>query len=176
MARTSTALVAVTLALILAGCSSPATTTGAKPAGSTPAVTSSTTTTGSAKTGKDGVDCTALSGEAGGTFLIGIQVLAQLTTQDTVDTIKAGTLNYDPDAMSAILAKLKTLTNKSILGDPQAAVVTIGKANDQARAILAVSGPVKQSMFDDMKAIVVDPGTFLSKQTAIDAAYSSACG
>lgn len=175
MARTSTALAAVTLALILAGCSSPATTTGANPAGSTPVVTSSTTT-GAAKSGSGGVDCTALSGEAGGTFLIGIQELAQLTTQDAVDSLKAGVLSYDPDAMSAILAKLKTLKNKSILGDPQVAVTTIGEANDKARAILAVSGPVPQSLFDDLKAIEIDPGTFLAQQTAIDVAYSSACG
>jgi hypothetical protein len=151
--------------------------TGANPAGSTPAVTSTTSTTpGTAKSGSGGVDCTALSGEAGGTFLIGIQELAQFTTQDAVDTIKSGTLSYDPDAMSAILTKLKTLTEHSILGDPQVAVLAIGKANDAARAILAVSGPVPPSMFDDLKAIEIDPGTFLAQQTSIDAAYSSACG
>ncbi len=173
MARTATALAAVTLALILAGCSSPATTTGAAQAGSTPAVTSTTPASG-AKGGS--VDCTALSGDAGATYIVGIQLLAQLTTQDSVDSLKAGVLNYDPDAMGAILVKLKSLAGHSILGDPGPDVDFYIQANDMAREILAVSGPVPQDKFDALKALEGDPGSFLGHQLSINAAYDDACG
>jgi len=172
MARTSTALVAVTLAVILAGCSSPATTSGGSQAGSTPAVTTSTPA-GNAKGGS--VDCTAMSGDSAATYTVGVQLLAQLRSQDSVDLIKNGTVSYDPDAMGKILTKLKSLAGHGVLGDPGKDIDVYIAANDKARDILAVSGPVPQAMFDDLSTIEGDVGSFIGRQVSINAAYSDAC-
>ena len=171
MARTSTALVAVTLAVILAGCSSPAATTGGTQAGSTPAATTPASDGG----GGGSVDCTALSGDNGATYTVGIQFLAQMRSQDTVDMIKNGTVTYDPDVMGGILTKLKALDGHGVLGDPGKDLDVFIAANDKARDILAVSGPVPQSMFDDLATVEGDVGSFIGRQISISAAYSEAC-
>jgi hypothetical protein len=171
MTRTAAALAAVTLALILAGCSSPATTSGDTQAGSTPAVT-----TPASDGGGGSVDCTALSGDAGATYTVGLQLLAQMRSQDVVDSMKASGITYDPDAMAAILTKLKSLAGHSVLGDPGPDVDFYLSANEKARAILAIDGPVPQAMFDDLAAFEGDLGTFLGRQISISSAYGEACG
>jgi hypothetical protein len=171
MARIATALVAVTLALTLAGCSSPASTPGDTQAGSTPAVTTPATDGG----GGD-VDCTALSGDDAATYTVGIQLLAQIRSQDTVDSMKGSGLTYDPEAMDRILTKLKSLAGHGVLGDPGPDVDFYLEANGKARDILAVSGPVPQSMFDDLIAFEGDVGDFITRQISISAAYDEACG
>ena len=174
MARTATALAAATLALILAACSSTATTSGTTGAGSTTATTTSAATTPAG--GGGSVDCSALTGDDAGTYTVGIQILAQLRSQDVVDSIKAGGMTYDPEAMARILTKLKSLAGHGVLGDPSADVDFYLAANEKARAILAVSGPVPQGMFDDIVAFEGDIGTFIGRQVSISAAYSDACG
>ena len=171
MARTLTALAAVTLALALAGCSSPANTSGSNDAGSTAAVTSP------AGDGAGGdVDCTALEGDDAGAYTVGIQLLAQLRKQSVVDSVKDGVIAYDPDALERVLTKLKTLEGHGVLGDPGADVQFYLEANAKGRDILAIEGPVPQAMFDDLIAFEGEVGDFITRQISISAAYSEACG
>ena len=175
MARIFPAVTAVTLACALAGCSSSPTTSEPGSTASTPTATSGsapTVTSGSA--GGGSADCSALSGDNAATYSFGIQFLAQLRNQATVDLVKDGTANYDPDALGAVLESLKGLP-KGALGDPGPDIDFYIKANDKAKAILAVDGPVPQSMFDDLIAFEGDTGAFISRQASITAAYSDAC-
>jgi hypothetical protein len=171
MARTLTALAAVTLALTLAGCSSSDNTPGDTQAGSTPAVT----TQSSDDDGGGSVDCTALTGDDAGTYTIGLQLMAQMRSQAVIDSMKSGGATYDPDIMEGILTKLKTLAGHDILGDPGPDVDFYIEANNMAREILATSGPVPQSMFDDLAAFQGDAAEFLGHQLTINSAYSDAC-
>ena len=172
MARTFTALVAVTLSLTLVGCSSSSDTTDA----ATSAPTGSEPTAGSAAAAGGGeVDCTALAGDDGTVYGIGIQMLAQLRQQSVVDSIKSGLVVYDPDALERILTKLKTLEGQGVLGDPLVDVEFYLEANAKARDILAVEGPVPQAMFDDLIAFEGDAGAFIMRQVSISAAYGEAC-
>src|SRR5512143_1408426 len=134
MARTATALAAATLALILAGCSSPASTSAGTQAGSTPAATTPASDGG----GGGSVDCTALTGDDAAAFGVGIQLLAQLREQSVVDSVKDGVIVYDPDAVERVLTKLKTLKGHAVIGDPGADVEFYLQANEKGRAILAV--------------------------------------
>ena len=167
MARLSPAVAAVTLACVLAGCSSSPTSSDAGSTTTAPSVTSAPAGGGSA-------DCSTLTGSNATTFTIGIQLLAQLRTQDAVDLVKNGTANYDPDALGAILDSLKGLP-KGPLGDPGPDVDFYIQANDKAKAILANDGPVPQSMFDDLVAFEGDIGSFIGRQASITAAFSEAC-
>jgi hypothetical protein len=176
MARTATALAAVTLALILTGSSSPASTSGDNQAGSSAAVTTAAVTTPASDGGGGSVDCTALTGDAGATYTVGLQLLAQMRSQAAVDSMKSSGVTYDPDAMGTILTKLKSLAGHGVLGDPGADVDFYLSANERARAILALDGPVPQAMFDDLSAFEGAIGAFLGRQVSISAAYSEACG
>lgn len=168
MARTSTALVAVTLALALAGCSSPAETTGD--------TTGSDPTSGPTEAVAGGeVDCTALEGDDAGAFSVGLQLLAQLRKQSVVDSVKDGVIVYDPDAVERVLIKLKTLEGHGVLGDPMPDIEFYLEANAKGRDILAVDGPVPQAAFDDLIALEGDAGEFITRQISISAAYGEAC-
>jgi hypothetical protein len=169
MARIPTAALAVTLACALAGCSSSATT-------SDPSTSPTTTVAAPAPApGSGSFECGALDGSAGATFSLGIQFLAQLRNQDTVDLVKDGTANYDPDALAAVLDSLDGLP-KGPLGDPAADLDFYRQANDKAKEILAVDGPVPASMFDDLVALEGDIGSFIGRQASITASYSEECG
>ena len=170
MARTLTALAAVALSLALVGCSSPANTTG-DTAGSAPTSDSPAP----APAGGGDVDCTALSGDDGAAYSIGIQMLAQLRKQSVVDSVKEGVVVYDPDALERVLVKLKTLEGHGIVGDPIPDIEFYLEANAMARDILAIEGPVPQASFDDLIAFEGDAGTFITRQISISSAYSEAC-
>jgi len=167
MARITAAVVAATLACTLAGCSSSATT-----AGSTESSPATTATAAPANGGS--ADCSALTGKNASTFSLGIQFLAQLRGQDAVDLVKDGTALYDPDALAAVLTSLKGLP-AGPLGSPADDIDFYLQANAMAKQILAVDGPVPQSMFDDLIAFEGDVGPFIGRQASITSSYSDAC-
>ena len=165
MARTLTALAAVSLSLALVGCSSPSTSTAG---GTTSAPSDPDTVVESA-------DCSEITDEALGTYVLQIQILAQLRSQAQVNLVKDGTLKYDPDAMEASLLALRGFTPVPGLGEPSEAVDFYLGANDLAREILAVEGDVPQEKFDALIAYEGEMGDFIGRQIAINAAVSEAC-
>lgn len=166
MARTLTALAAVTLSLALVGCSSPSTST---PSGTSPAPSDPVGAPGSA-------ECSALTDEALGVYGLGIQILAQLRSQNQVDLVRDGTLKYDPEAMESSLLALRGFNPVPGSGEPSEAVDFYLGANDLAREILAIDGDVPQAKFDELIAYEGDLGNFIGRQLPINAAVSEACG
>lgn len=164
MARLIPAAVAATLALAVAGCS--------------PSSDSSSTDAGSPTRGEPGtLDCSALDDATLQTYSIGIQFLAQIRGQDQVDLINDATVDYDPDAMEAVLLSLRGLAGHGVegLGDPGDDIDFYLGANDKARDILAVDGAVPQSMFDDLVDYEGEIAEFLAHQVSINAALSENC-
>ncbi len=169
MARFSAAVTAASLAFVLVGCSSPATSTGADGAGSTAGA--------GAPAAGGSIDCAYFKSGDGQAYQVRVQVMAQLTSQDAVNLVKDGTLAYNPDAMDATLHQLKKLAGHDPegLGDPGPDVDFYMKANDKVRAILAIDGDVPQSMFDDLSSFEGDPGSFIMHMGTINAALASEC-
>lgn len=165
MPRLTSAAIAALVALTLSACS---------PDGGDASGTTTTTTTTQAGGGGD-FDCAVLDDPETQTYLLGIQILAQLRSQDQVDGIKSGSLTYDPDGVKRVLELLKGLPSDGTLGDPGPDLDFYLEANEKARAILAVDGPVPQEMFDDLIAFEGDIGSFLGHQLSINGAVGEAC-
>jgi hypothetical protein len=114
---------------------------------------------------------------AGSALATGGQFLAQLRTQGTVDLIKSGTISFDPQALAGALTTLRGVEGFAVpgLGDPAADLAVFIKANDIAIQIMANTGPVPQSQFDELIAVEGDAGQFIIRQSSIFAALSEAC-
>lgn len=158
--------------LALAGCAAtntPGSTEGVNP---TPAATVEVTLP------VGNVDCSLLQDPQIQTDLLGIQVLAQLRSQDAVDTINDGVLTFDPVAFTSTLERLRVLSGHGVegFGDPSEAVDFYEGASDIAAEILAVEGTVPQSMFDELIAYEGEVADFLYHQVAISAALDAVCG
>jgi hypothetical protein len=155
------ALAAVLVAVLVAACG------GAGPAA---------TTKGSTATQKPGggtsVDCAKLTAAA--SQLIGIQLLAQLTSPDSVESIKK-VGNLDLDKLLAALDDLHALDSvSSPLGDAKASIDFYQKAAKAAKTLLAMD-PVTQAAIDAYnKDNVGAIGDFLGKQMAISGAMGEA--
>lgn len=157
-------VVPILMMAILAGCG-----------GSNPGVTSQPTS-GQASTGQPPgqVDCAAL--EEAGKQLVGIQLMAQLTTPETVASIRDKQIgNLDLDAMLAALAVLHALDGySSPLGDPKAAIDYYEKAALAAKELFATE-PITQAAIDAFNTENVGTvGAFLGRQAAIAGALSEA--
>jgi hypothetical protein len=83
------------------------------------------------------VDCAVLKTAA--VELLGVQLLAQLKTPDTVASIKSKTIgNLDPDRFLAAMQTLHALDSyKSALGDPKPAIEAYEKAATAAKVLFA---------------------------------------
>lgn len=133
------------------------------------------TAKGSTATQKPGggtVDCAKLTAAA--SQLIGIQLLAQLTTPDAIESIKS-IGNLDIDKLLTALGDLHALDSiSSPLGDAKASIDFYQKAAKAAKALLAMD-PVTQVAIDaynkDNVGTVAD---FLGKQIAISGAMGEA--
>lgn len=152
------------VALLIAGCA------GGLPGSSTKPGSSA----GSGATAKPGaqVDCAAM--ELAAQQLIGIQLLAQLTSPDSIESIKSlGSL--DIDKMLSAFATLHALDGvSSPLGDAKASIATYEKAAKAARTLLAMD-PVTQAAIDAYNSENVGTiADFLGKQVAISGALDAA--
>lgn len=131
-------------------------------------------TAGQGKTNPPGaqVDCAKL--EAAAKQLIGIQLLAQLSTPGTIESIKSlGTL--DLDAMLTALGDLHALDDvASPLGDAKASLDHYEAAARAAKDLFAME-PVTQAAIDAFNKEHVGTITdFLGKQMAISGAMGEA--
>ena len=130
-------LILTLAALFLAGCAGGPPGSSGKPGSSA----------GSGATSKPGaqVDCAAM--ELAAQQLVGIQLLAQLTTPDSIESIKSlDTL--DIDKMLSAFATLHALDGvSSPLGDAKASIATYEKAAKAAKTLLAMD-PVTQAAID----------------------------
>ena len=109
--------------------------------------------------------------------LIGLQILPQLRSQSTVDSLRNGILNYKPADLATYLEALIPLggTSYGPFGDPADAIAKYVAANKKAGEILELEGPVPQAKFDELAAIVGDIGTFIGAQAGIGAAIDEVC-
>lgn len=161
-----TRLVAPILMLVLlAGCGN-----------ATPGATSKPgATSGPAATAKPGgaVDCAALTTAA--QQLISIQLLAQLKTPDTIESIKNKAIgNLDLDAFISALNTLHALDGyPSVLGDPKAAIDFYIKAANAAKVLFATE-PMTQAAIDTYNQNVGTVAEFLGHQAAISGAFGEA--
>lgn len=120
------------------------------------------------------VDCTKM--KAAAAQLIGIQLLAQLTTPENVASIKSQAMgNLDIDALLSALGDLHALDGvSSPFGDTKASIAAYEKAAKAAKALFAMN-PVTQAAIDaynkDNVGTVAD---FLGKQVAISGAMGEA--
>lgn len=158
--KTKVAL-SLVLAVVLAACGG---TSG-------PLSTSSKPGTATQKPGVT-VDCAQLKDAAA--KLIGLQLLAQLTTPDAIESIKS-VGNLDIDGMLSALTDLHALDSVSTpLGDAKASIDFYQKAANAAKTLLAMD-PVTQAAVDaynkDNVGTVAD---FLGKQIAISGAMGEA--
>ncbi|MEO5703833.1 MAG: hypothetical protein ABIZ52_05550 [Candidatus Limnocylindrales bacterium] len=152
--------------IILAGCggASPGATT--KPGG--PGGQTATSKPGGA------VDCAAIKTAA--QQLLAVQLLAQLKTPDTVESIKSKAIgNLDLDAFLAAMAVLHALdAYPSVLGDPKAAIDFYEKAGKAAKVLFATD-PMTQVAIDKFNSENVGTvAEFIGHQTAIAGAMGEA--
>ena len=142
-----------------------------------PAVTAGASTELPADTaapaGNGSVDCAALKTAA--VQLLGVQLLAQLRSPDTVESIRDKAFgNLDLDAFLAAMAELHALDGQSsVLGDPKAAIDTYEDAAEAAKTLFATD-PVTQEAIDAYNEHVGEVGPFLGHQAAIAGAMDSA--
>ena len=118
------------------------------------------------------VDCTKL--KAAAAQLISIQLLAQLTTPESIESIKSMN-SFDVNGLITALGDLHALDGvSSPLGDAKTSIDAYENAATAAKALLAMN-PVTQAAIDaynkDNVGTVAD---FLGKQIAISGAMSEA--
>lgn len=159
--RALSALVAILLALVIAACG-----------GGGPAATGKSPTATEKPGNGTAVDCAKLTAAA--SQLVGIQLLAQLTTPDRIASIKS-LGNLDLDKLLTALDDLHALDSvSSPLGDAKASIDFYQKAAKAAKTLLAMD-PVTQAAIDayntDNVGTVAD---FLGRQIAISGAMGEA--
>jgi hypothetical protein len=139
------------------------------------ATTNPGATSGSAATSKPGaaVDCAAITTAA--QQLIAVQLLAQLKTPDTIQSIKSKAIgNLDLDTFLTAMHTLHALdSHSSALGDPKAAIDAYEQAATAAKVLFATD-PMTQAAIDTYNQNVGTVSDFLSHQTAIAGAMSEA--
>ncbi|HEY8237871.1 MAG TPA: hypothetical protein VIF63_00400 [Candidatus Limnocylindrales bacterium] len=154
----------ILLTLLLAACS-----------GGPSVTTKPGATSGPAATAKPGgtVDCEAMKTAA--QQLLGVQLLAQLKTPDTIESIKTKAFgNLDLDTFISALQVLHALDGyPSVLGDPKAAIDFYIKAAEAAKVLFATE-PMTQAAIDTYNQNVGTVGDFLAKQSAISGAMGEA--
>jgi hypothetical protein len=120
------------------------------------------------------VDCEALTTAA--QQLFAVQLLAQLSTPDTVQAIRDHEIgNLDLDAFLAAMAVLHALdSHSSVLGEPKPAIEAYEKAARAAKELFATE-PMTQAAIDAFNEENVGTiGEFLGHQAAISAALDEA--
>ncbi len=124
------------------------------------------------------VDCSAITKEDVASFSVLTQVMAQVRTKDTVKAVASQVIsNYTPEKMSAVLGKFQVLAGHPGpgQGDPADAIAYFTTLNDQLGAMTAAPDAVTQAQLDAYAAAVVDVGTALKNQFAINLSISENC-
>jgi len=130
---------------------------------------------GSTSTGQSAgqVECAAIT--TAGQQLFAVQLLAQLTTPDTIEAIRDKEIgNLDLDAFLSAMGELHALdAYTSPLGDPKAAIDVYEKAGAAAKVLFATE-PITQAAIDTYNQNVGTVGDFLGRQIAISGAIDEA--
>ena len=123
------------------------------------------------------IDCSLLSEADRATYGIGIQFLAQIRDQGSVDLIRAGTINYDPDEVERFLNTMRMFegVENEPFGNPADGIAFFLEATEIVRSMLAADGPVSPELFDDLAEYNADLAGFLQNQISINAALSDNC-
>jgi hypothetical protein len=160
-------------AVVLAACSGGGGTSTARPAATNGQATAALPGDTAAPAADGSVDCAALKTAA--QQLLGIQLLAQMRSPDTVESIRSKSIgNLDPDAMLAALQQLHALDGQSsVLGDPKSAIEVYEEAAEAAKTLFATD-PITQDAIDEYNEHVGDVAQFLGHQAAIAGAMDSA--
>lgn len=128
-----------------------------------------------ASTGKPAgqVDCDAIKTAA--VQLISVQLLAQLNTPDSIESIKSKAIgNLDLDTFLGAMQTLHALdAYPSVLGDPKAAIDFYIKAAKAAKVLFATE-PMTQVAIDAYMQNVGTVTDFLGHQAAISGAMGAA--
>jgi hypothetical protein len=159
------AIPALLVAALLAACSSG----GSTASNANPSATSKATT----PAGNGQVDCTAIKTAA--EELLSLQLLAQLKTPDTIESIKTKDLGgLDLDKFLAAMHELHALDSyTSALGDPKAAIDFYETAGKAAQVLFATA-PMTQAAIDTYNLNVGTVTDFLGHQIAISGARDAA--
>lgn len=163
------AIPTVLFVVVLAACGGTTTATNPNPPAASQAATGQATDPPAG--GK--VDCAALKTAA--QELLGVQLLAQLKTPDTIASIKSKSIgNLDPDKFLAAMHTLHALDPyKSALGDPKPAIDAYEKAATAAKVLFATD-PMTQAAIDTYNQNVGTTTAFLGHQLAISGAMDAA--
>jgi hypothetical protein len=120
------------------------------------------------------VDCAAL--EAAAQEFVAVQLLAQLTTPETVQSIRSNALgNLDLDEFLGAIDELRALEAfPSPLGDPKTSLDRYEKAATAAKTLFAMD-PVTQAAIDAYNEENIGTvGSFIGHQIAISGAMDEA--
>lgn len=125
-------------------------------------------------------DCSALTSDDLAKYLVYTQVLAQVTDQDQVQTLRDQSFtDYTPEAFAAILVKLHAVLDghsSDIFGDPQESLDFYDQANDIVGRMIASPDPVPQELFDEYTALTGgDASAMISKQLPVNATIDELC-
>ena len=160
---------AALVVVLLAACGGTSTASNPNP----PAASQAATAQASNPPAGGKVDCAALKTAA--VELLGVQLLAQLKSADTIASIKNKQFgNLDPDRFLAAMQTLHALDSyKSALGDPKPAIEAYEKAATAAKVLFATD-PMSQAAIDTYNTNVGTTTEFLGHQTAIAGAMDAA--
>jgi hypothetical protein len=125
-------------------------------------------------------DCSALTSDELAKYLVYTQVLAQVTDQDQVQTLRDQSFtDYTPEAFAAILVKLHAVLDghsSDVFGNPEESLDFYDQANDIVGRMIASPDPVPQALFDEYTTLVGgDPTAMISKQLPINATIDELC-
>lgn len=122
------------------------------------------------------VDCAAVR-KAAADMIVPLQLIAQMSSPDQVDSIKANqSVPLDLDGLLAALGTLHQLDgyDQPPFGSPKPSIDDYEKAAQGAKALLSSNQLDQASVEAFYRQDVVSPSAFLTKQAAISAAVDAA--
>ncbi len=167
------ALVCSLLVLALAGCGAGSQATISRSSNAASSASSggdsSSSTASTEPSGGGAADCSALTKEDLGAFIVGTQLLAQVRDLDTLKGVTSGSIgSYSPESFGAILAKMTFLTGAAADG-----LATITAANESVKALAA--GSPTQADLDAYQQQTGGVAGILKAQLAVNLGLAQAC-
>lgn len=123
------------------------------------------------------VDCAAISQQQAQTFSYGIQTLAKLNSQGTVDAINGGSIGFSTESFADALAALHALDGHAVdpYGDPAEALDYYETVNSAAANLLAYDTPVPEGEFSSYTSTTGGSSQIINEQASIGASYNAFC-
>jgi len=123
------------------------------------------------------VDCAAMSQQSLLTFTYGIQTLAQLGSQEAVDSVNDGSVVFDPESFADSLLALHALDGfaEEPYGDPADSLDYYADVNAAAENLLAFGTPIPESEFTSYSKVTGGSAQVIAEQNSISASYNANC-